>query len=116
MENETEWHRNWKKHFPDAWQEVVQRDSSGEFHRADVKTEKDWVLEFQYSAISPVERSSRIAFKRACDVTSDKSALLRDWSNNKSPVLFDFNEPNTLWCLLPRKMEGKPIVVEIVRQ
>jgi competence protein CoiA len=150
-ENETDWHRNWKKIFPEPWQEIVHRSESGEFHRADVKTDKGWVLEFQYSAINPNERKSRIdfyekiiwivngvrlkndaknffnslqlvktikdfVFRRVCDVTSNKSALLRHWTNNKSPIFFDFNEPDYLWCLLPQKTSAKTIVVEINRQ
>lgn len=150
-ENETEWHRNWKKHFPEAWQEVVHRADSGEFHRADVKTDKNWVLEFQYSAINPAERTSRNDFydklvwivdgrrrkrdpiqffqslksgktiedkivKKVYDVISDKNALLRDWSNDKSPVFFDFSAPDLIWCLLPRSTEGNAVVVEIGRQ
>lgn len=151
LENETEWHREWKKHFPVPWQEVIHRAESGEFHRADVKTDKSWVLEFQYSAIESAERASRNAFyeklvwivnglrrkkdpvqffgslkvvktledsvfRRACDVNSDKSALLRDWSNATAPVFFDFNEPEVLWCLLPRSPDGNAVVVEIIRQ
>jgi len=150
-ENETEWHRTWKSHFPESWQEIVHKAESGEFHRADIKTDKNWVLEFQYSAIDPIERTSRNNFygklvwivngqrrkkdpvhffgslklvktledpffKRACDVISDKSALLRDWSNTASPVFFDFNEPEVLWCLLPQSPEGKAVVVEISRK
>jgi len=61
-ENETQWHRTWKGHFPAHWQEVVHKSDSGEFHRADVKTEQNWVLEIQYSAISSVERESRNSF------------------------------------------------------
>lgn len=150
-ENETEWHRSWKNQFPEAWQEVLHTAPDGEFHRADVKTAHNWVLEFQFSAINPDERSSRIAFyekivwvvnglrrkkdpeqffsslklvktiedsffRRACDVTSDNSALLRDWSNDKAPVFFDFNEPESLWCLLPRNAAGKVFIVEFIRQ
>ncbi len=150
-ENETEWHRNWKKHFPEPWQEVVHKADSGEFHRADVKTDKNWILEFQYSAINPEERSSRndfyeklvwivhalsrkrdpvqffsslkvvkilegSFFRSICDVTFDNIALLQDWSNDKSPVIFDFGEPEVLWCLLPRSADGKGIVLEIIRQ
>ncbi len=61
-EPETEWHRNWKDKFPVEWQESRHSAANGEIHIADVKTAKDWVLEFQYSAISPEERSSRIEF------------------------------------------------------
>lgn len=61
-ENETEWHRLWKSHFPKEWQEVVHRADNGEKHIADVKTDKNWILEFQYSAISSNERRSRNEF------------------------------------------------------
>lgn len=61
-ENETEWHRNWKNNFPKEWQEIVHFDESGEKHIADVKTNKDWVLEFQHSFINESERNSRNAF------------------------------------------------------
>lgn len=61
-ENETEWHRQWKNHFPIEWQEVVQINKKGEKHIADVKTESNWVLEFQHSYIKPEERRSRNEF------------------------------------------------------
>jgi len=150
-ENETEWHRKWKGNFPESWQEVVHRAENGEFHRADVKTDKSWVLEFQYSSIAPEERTSRndfykkivwivnglrrkndssqffnalkfvkkiedSTFRRVFEIISDKSALMREWSNDKSPVFFDFNEPEVLWCLLPKAAEGKLVMAEILRQ
>lgn len=61
-ENETEWHRSWKGHFPVDWQERIHISDTGEKHIADVKTVKDWVLEFQHSAINPLERRDRNAF------------------------------------------------------
>nr|WP_262511701.1 competence protein CoiA family protein [Echinicola strongylocentroti] len=61
-ENETKWHRQWKNHFPEYWQEIVHSDETGEKHIADVKTKKDWVLEFQHSYITPEERNSRNTF------------------------------------------------------
>ena len=61
-ENETEWHRNWKNQFPKEWQEIIQRDESGEKHIADVKTSSGWTIEFQHSAISKEERDSRDYF------------------------------------------------------
>jgi len=48
-ENETQWHRDWKNHFPVEWQEVVQIAEDGEKHIADVKTSEGWVVEFQHS-------------------------------------------------------------------
>lgn len=61
-ENETEWHRAWKGQFPDGWQEKVSHADNGEKHIADVKTDRDWVIEFQHSYIKPEERRSRDAF------------------------------------------------------
>lgn len=61
-ENETEWHRTWKGHFPEEWQEITHRAENGEKHIADVKTDQGWVIEFQYSYLSPEERRSRNAF------------------------------------------------------
>jgi competence protein CoiA len=61
-ENETEWHRSWKNLFPGEWQEAVQWAEDGEKHVADVKTDQDWVIEFQHSYIDSEERRSREAF------------------------------------------------------
>jgi len=61
-ENETEWHRNWKNKFPKEWQEIIQKDESGEKHIADVKTSNGWVIEFQHSTIASEERNSRDKF------------------------------------------------------
>lgn len=62
-ENETDWHRSWKNNFPQEWQERIHIDKeSGEKHIADVKTDSDWVLEFQRSHIKPEDRRSRNAF------------------------------------------------------
>lgn len=63
-ENETEWHRRWKEAFPEDWREVVLQDeTTGEIHRADVKLQNSGlVLEFQHSAIAPEELQSRVNF------------------------------------------------------
>ena len=61
-ENEKEWHRQWKNNFPVEWQEIVHFDKKDEKHIADVKTDKDWVLEFQHSYIKREEQNSRNAF------------------------------------------------------
>mgnify|MGYP007059383837 FL=1 len=61
-ENETEWHRNWKEHFPADWQEIVHHAEDGERHIADVKTKDEWVIEIQHSYIKPEERRSREGF------------------------------------------------------
>lgn len=61
-ENETEWHRAWKRLFPMDWHECVHHAESGEKHIADVKTPQGWVLEFQHSFLNPEERRSRDSF------------------------------------------------------
>lgn len=61
-ENETEWHRSWKNHFPSEWQEIPARDEHGELHIADIKTPHGLVVEFQYSYIKPEEASKRTVF------------------------------------------------------
>lgn len=61
-EQETDWHRSWKNQFPVAWQEIGHVAQSGERHRADVKTQTELVLEFQYSPLTETERVSREEF------------------------------------------------------
>lgn len=61
-EPETQWHRDWKNQFPKDWQEVRHVAENGEVHIADVKTPRDEVLEFQYSALHPDEMAAREAF------------------------------------------------------
>jgi hypothetical protein len=61
-ENETQWHRDWKNHFPSDWQEIAARDEHGELHIADVKTPKGLVVEFQHSYIKPEEAQTRTKF------------------------------------------------------
>ncbi len=62
-ENETDWHRSWKDHFLNDWQEEIHVDeNSGEKHIADVKTDGEWVIEFQYSYLKPEERRARTLF------------------------------------------------------
>lgn len=64
-ENETEWHRQWKEHFPESFREVVHHDPVlGEKHRADIKSDKGIILEIQNSPISLEELRSREAFYR----------------------------------------------------
>ena len=44
-ENETEWHRKWKDHFPEDFQEYLMVDSvTGEKHMADIITDKGFVI------------------------------------------------------------------------
>lgn len=51
---------------------------------------------------------------RIFTLKGDGGPLFRDWSNCQAPVLFDFNNANLLWCLLPGKDQER-IVAEISR-
>jgi hypothetical protein len=53
-EPETDWHRNWKAAFPEAWREVRL-----EGHRADIHTPRGLTVEFQHSALTYAEVRSR---------------------------------------------------------
>lgn len=50
-EHETQWHRDWKSHFPESWQEVI-IIKDNEKHIADVQIPSGKVIEFQNSSIS----------------------------------------------------------------
>ena len=144
-ENETEWHREWKGHFPEECQEIIQYAEDGEKHIADVKTVQGWVIEFQHSFLKPEERKARNAFyvklvwvvdglRRTLDKTQfinslnhvnigqnvktvylDDCALLREWSGIHAPVFFDFGEQQ-LWCLLPTHQDAWGYVAGVTRQ
>lgn len=150
-ENETEWHRNLKNCFPDDWQEVRHLSSSGELHIADVKTDQDFVLEFQHSYLQPEERNARQDFykkliwvvdarkqkrdqakfisllNRGMQVKKgipmlaligalDKCALLRDWAGSPAPIFFDFDEPSTLWYLIPHSTVRLAYVIKFSKE
>nr|WP_256595153.1 competence protein CoiA family protein [Pseudomonas sp. S5D5] len=63
-ENEGEWHRSWKTFFHKDNHEVVQYDSLGEKHIADVKLPNGLVIELQHSAMTAEEMRSRETFYR----------------------------------------------------
>lgn len=95
-ENETQWHREWKSHFPKAWQEVVHfDDDTNEKHIADVKTEKGVVIEFQNSPIPLDELLSREHFykKMVWVVNGEKFAknfyILNKLPNPKAEFMQD---------------------------
>ncbi|MBL7671797.1 MAG: hypothetical protein JNM39_15020 [Bdellovibrionaceae bacterium] len=77
-ENETEWHRSWKGHFPKEWQEFVHHADDGEKHIADVKTEQGYVIEFQHSHINPEERQVRENFYKKMIWIVDGTRRSRD--------------------------------------
>ncbi|MDG1104054.1 MAG: competence protein CoiA family protein [Ascidiaceihabitans sp.] len=92
-ENETQWHRDWKNHFPEEWQEVVHFAEDGEKHIADVKTNKGMVIEFQHSAISAEEKLARENFYQNMIWVIDGRRLKRDFSR--------FDKACTDWRVWP---------------
>ncbi len=79
-ENETDWHRAWKNHFPIEWQENIHIDpTTGEKHIADIKTVRGLVIEFQHSAIQPTEIPSREAFYKNMAWVVDGTRLKKDY-------------------------------------
>lgn len=77
-EPETEWHRNWKNHFPAEWQEQIGHDGSGEKHIADVRTPYGLVIEFQHSHLDPAERATRERYYGNMVWVVDGTRLKRD--------------------------------------
>ncbi|WP_407306486.1 competence protein CoiA [Acinetobacter sp.] len=62
-ENETEWHRQWKSHFPIDTREVTFYDPLlAEYHRADVHNKNGVTIEFQNSPLTREELNSRNEF------------------------------------------------------
>jgi competence CoiA-like predicted nuclease len=77
-ESETQWHRNWKNHFPKEWQEAIHSAPDGERHIADVKTGNGVVLEFQHSFLQEAERQSRELFYPKLVWVVDATRRVRD--------------------------------------
>lgn len=80
-ENETEWHREWKDHFPAAWQEICLEDrETNEKHIADVRADNGIVVEFQHSFIKQEEIASRERFYKNMVWVVDGTRLKTDLS------------------------------------
>jgi competence protein CoiA len=118
LKPETEWHRSWKEYFPEEWQEFIQQSEQGERHRADVKTNRGWVIEFQHSYIKPEERRLREAFysKLIWVVhgwrTRDRDQFARAWHEGR-PVGRS-QKTRTVFsdkCKLIREWAGNPAPV-----
>ena len=101
-ESETEWHREWKSHFPKEWQEISHTNLvTGEKHIADVKTPFGLVIEFQHSPIKGEERISRENFYKqmvwiidGCKNELDKSHFNVGFTSNpiqSSPLVYQIN-------------------------
>jgi hypothetical protein len=116
-ENETEWHRAWKGHFPVDWQEVIHQAEGGEKHIADVKTARGWVIEFQHSFLNPEERRSRDMFYGklvwVVDATRRKrdAAQFRKALEDSTPVGPHIRQVRADECGLLREWSGSPAPV-----
>ncbi len=78
-EPETPWHREWKNKFPKEWHEVIHPAKNGEEHRADVKTNQGFVIEFQHSHLDSQERLAREAFYQNMVWVVDGTRLKGDY-------------------------------------
>lgn len=86
-ENETEWHRNWKSHFPDRMHEVVLFDQdTGEKHIADLKTDRGMVIEIQHSAMPVEELRSREAFYKNMAWIVDGKTFSKQFEVHPEPL------------------------------
>lgn len=86
-EPETGWHRDWKNHYPENWQEVIMHDeTTGEKHIADVQTKDGLIIEFQHSAIKPEERISREGFYKNMVWVVDGARLKSDYTRFEQRV------------------------------
>ena len=83
-ESETEWHRAWKNHFPNDWQEVFLPDEeTGEKRIADIYTKDGLVIEFQHSKIKREERISREKFYKNMIWVVDGTNSRNDFAYNR---------------------------------
>ena len=103
-EPETHWHRGWKAHFPNTWQEVIHHAPDGEKHVADVKIPHGLFIEFQHSFLEPQERLSREAFYRNMVWVVDGTRRKRDRKRFFSAI--------ALWQRLTRDVFITPLVKE----
>jgi hypothetical protein len=94
-ESETEWHRGWKSHFPDEWQEVAIRNDRGKLHIADVRSPDGFVCEFQHSAIPLREARLRTLFYKTMLWVIDGTRRVTDLKQFKKSLFFSLKtNPN----------------------
>lgn len=102
-ENETEWHRNWKNHFPEEWQEVVAFDEkTGEKHIADIKTNAGMVIEFQHSYLKEEERISRENFYKDMIWVVDGTRRKSDYIKFSTAFTYHnlyYSKGDSIWIL-----------------
>lgn len=99
-EPETEWHREWKGHFPEHYREVIMYDEvTGEKHIADIRTDSGVTIEFQNSPIPIQELISRNKFYKKiiwvvngnakhCDNLNAQINLIVNYGSYEAKFLF----------------------------
>lgn len=101
-EPESEWHREWKRCFPEAWQEV----KIGE-HRADVKT-PNLVIELQNSQISPETIQERECFYGKMVWVVNAAEFNLDIRQRQGYATFRWKWPRKSWW-----SAGKPLFFDL---
>ncbi len=114
-ERESEWHRAWKNHYDEEWQEVVHFDANGEKHIADVKRPDGFFIEIQHSRLDEEEIHAREKFyhnmvwivdgsrcqsdlsivcsqlkEKVIDLKDFNLRVLRNWKKSNKPIFIDF--------------------------
>jgi len=119
-ENETEWHREWKSHFPVETREVTFHDPViNEYHRADVHNKNGITIEFQNSALTVEELTSRNAFynKIVWVVNGIKFKGFEIIENIPDPIsmeLRDYDFNDSVHLSFTRKSEARYRMVEML--
>lgn len=106
-ENETDWHRAWKNHYPAECREVVHFAPDGEIHRSDIKTPGGIYIEVQHSHLPEPERLAREAFYGNLIWVLDGRSFRKSFE-----VCHELPHPRSLlaedivWCAAHRRMKG----------
>jgi len=107
QENETEWHRAWKRLFPQECREISHTAPDGEIHRADIKTPTGIYIEVQHSAMTDAERISREDFYRNLIWIIDGRGFRKNFD-----IFHALPDPNSevasdiVWSKATRQMQG----------
>lgn len=89
-EPETSWHRAWKNEFPNEWQEISGKDTTGEMHIADVFVPNGLAIEIQHSPIAKGEVEARTKFyPKICWIVNG-ARLKKGWTNFQRALSIGF--------------------------
>jgi competence protein CoiA len=106
-ENETPWHRKWKNLFPEQCREISHTASTGEVHRADIKTPTGIVIEVQHSPMTDAERLSREVFYKNMAWVVDGSVFRKNFDvYHLLPDPASSIAADIVWSKATRSMQG----------